>query len=71
MNNILLNFIILVFIIISIFIIVYFVKVIFNIINIYFPTFTIVNTDCKYRRFGCCNDKLTPKLDFQGSNCTL
>ena len=26
-------------------------------------------TDCKYRRFGCCEDKITPKLDFMGSNC--
>jgi len=33
------------------------------------PHFTNINTDCKYRRFGCCNDKITPKLDFMGSNC--
>ena len=33
------------------------------------PQFTNINTDCKYRRFGCCQDKLTPKLDFMGSNC--
>ena len=32
-------------------------------------TFTDVNTDCKYRRFGCCPDDLTPKLDIFGSNC--
>jgi hypothetical protein len=33
------------------------------------PQFTNINTDCKYRRFGCCKDKITPKLDFMGSNC--
>jgi len=26
-------------------------------------------TSCYYRRWGCCGDKLTPKLDPQGSNC--
>ncbi len=24
---------------------------------------------CKFRRFGCCSDELTPKLDIFGSNC--
>ena len=24
---------------------------------------------CFNRRFGCCNDKYTPKLDIYGSNC--
>jgi len=33
------------------------------------PQFTNIETDCKYRRFGCCKDKITPKLDFMGSNC--
>ena len=33
------------------------------------PTFDITNTDCKYQEHGCCNDKLTAKLDYQGSNC--
>ena len=28
-----------------------------------------INDDCLYKRFGCCNDKLTPKLDDNGSNC--
>lgn len=32
-------------------------------------TFTDINTDCKYRRYGCCPDNLTPKLDTFGSNC--
>lgn len=31
--------------------------------------FTDINTDCKYRRWGCCNDNITPKYDFNGSNC--
>jgi hypothetical protein len=31
--------------------------------------FTDINTGCLYRRFGCCNDKLTPKLDQEGTNC--
>ena len=28
-----------------------------------------INDNCLYKRFGCCNDKLTPKLDEDGSNC--
>jgi len=24
---------------------------------------------CYWRRWGCCNDNLTPKLDIFGSNC--
>jgi hypothetical protein len=65
MNNILL----ILFIVISIFIIVFFVKVIFYIINIYYPVFTDIKTGCKYNRWGCCKDNITPKLDDQGSNC--
>jgi hypothetical protein len=26
-------------------------------------------TGCLYKRWGCCPDKLTTKLDPQGSNC--
>jgi uncharacterized protein YxeA len=33
------------------------------------PHFSEINDDCLYKRFGCCNDKLTPKLDQNGSNC--
>ena len=29
----------------------------------------INNTDCLYKRWGCCNDKVTPKYDEKGSNC--
>lgn len=28
-----------------------------------------IKDDCKYRRYGCCNDKLTNKLDQEGTNC--
>lgn len=27
------------------------------------------NISCYWRRWGCCNDDLTPKLDIFGSNC--
>jgi len=27
------------------------------------------NTACYWRRWGCCNDNITPKLDIFGSNC--
>jgi hypothetical protein len=33
------------------------------------PEFSNINDNCLYRRFGCCNDKLTPKLDQDGTNC--
>ena len=65
MNNILLILII----IITIIIIVIGVKFILETININFPIFSNINTGCKYNRWGCCSDNLTPKLDFQGSNC--
>jgi hypothetical protein len=25
--------------------------------------------DCKKSKYGCCNDKITPKYDDKGSNC--
>ena len=28
-----------------------------------------IHDNCLYKRFGCCNDKLTPKLDQDGTNC--
>ena len=31
--------------------------------------FTDITTNCKYKRFGCCPDDITPKLDIFGSNC--
>jgi uncharacterized protein YneF (UPF0154 family) len=33
------------------------------------PQFTNIHNGCLYTRYGCCNDKLTPKLDPFGSNC--
>jgi len=33
------------------------------------PDFSNITDDCRYKRFGCCNDKLTPKLDQDGTNC--
>ena len=30
---------------------------------------SLEETGCLYNRFGCCGDKVTPKLDEQGSNC--
>ena len=46
--------------------------IITNFINEVHPLdvqFKNIDTDCKYRRFGCCDDNITPKLDFMGSNC--
>lgn len=31
--------------------------------------YTTMKTGCLYKRWGCCPDKLTTKLDPQGSNC--
>lgn len=30
---------------------------------------TIYNVSCAWKRWGCCKDNLTPKLDIFGSNC--
>jgi uncharacterized protein YxeA len=29
----------------------------------------VIEADCKYKRWGCCNDKLTTRLDQDGTNC--
>ena len=29
----------------------------------------VLNSSCLYKRFGCCNDEITPKLDQTGTNC--
>jgi hypothetical protein len=31
--------------------------------------FSNINDNCLYTRFGCCHDKLTPKLNDFGTNC--
>ncbi len=38
-------------------------------VKLFIKPLVTVNVDCKYRRYGCCEDKLTPKLDPFGSNC--
>lgn len=49
--------------------------IIFALLGYYFytinkkPDFSDINDNCMYKRFGCCNDKLTPKLDQGGTNC--
>ena len=34
-----------------------------------FPYLLYTDTNCLYKRFGCCSDKITPKLDQDGTNC--
>ena len=29
----------------------------------------IKDINCLYERYGCCNDKITPRLDQDGTNC--
>ncbi len=53
----------------SIFILVIIIRMLLYIINFYFPLFSDIKTECIYRRWGCCNDNLTPKLDQDGTNC--
>jgi uncharacterized membrane protein YukC len=31
--------------------------------------FSNINDGCLYKRYGCCDDKLTAKLDQNGTNC--
>lgn len=54
------------------------IAVIILLIIIYFLTskyckeikFSNVETSCYYTRWGCCKDKITIKLDPDGTNCT-
>jgi len=39
------------------------------IIEFLHPTKKVTYTDCNGTRFGCCNDKTTPKYDPFGTNC--
>jgi hypothetical protein len=34
-----------------------------------FESDTKYTVSCKWRRWGCCNDQVTPKLNIFGSNC--
>ena len=29
----------------------------------------VIHAECKYKRWGCCNDNLTVRLDPDGTNC--
>lgn len=59
------DILILIFIIILIIIIILFISnKVFNINNS-----NNYYISCYWRRWGCCNDNLTPKLDIVGSNC--
>ena len=39
-----------------------------NIIH-YDIVFSNIDPDCRLKRFGCCNDKITARLDQDGTNC--
>ncbi len=41
---------------------------IYRFYNPYFPYDEKLD-NCKWTRWGCCNDKITPKYDIDGSNC--
>jgi hypothetical protein len=40
-----------------------------NILPNNYIQFSNINNNCLYKRFGCCNDKITPKLNSNGTNC--
>jgi hypothetical protein len=60
---------------IFIIIILFLLFVFFFIISLYYynnnnPNFNEdIHHDCKYKRWGCCNDNLTVRLDPFGTNC--
>lgn len=56
-------------IILTIYILSWFIFFFINIKKIYDREFSNVKISCKYRRWGCCKDNLTPKLDINGTNC--
>ena len=33
--------------------------------------FSDIQTSCFYKRWGCCKDKITAKLDPEGTNCRV
>jgi len=63
-------FLIIITTLLVIFLIAYVITLAINIKDMIDPEFSFVNTNCKYRRWGCCRDNLTPKLDQNGTNCT-
>ena len=42
---------------------------IFLFIYIFWRPAQILHFGCRWTRWGCCRDNLTPKLDQSGSNC--
>ena len=49
-----------------------YIGIIILVIFLYYKNITpsvIIKDECKYNRYGCCNDKLTTKLDQDGTNC--
>jgi hypothetical protein len=62
-----------IYIIITLFIVLVIIAIIA--INLYLPEYNYsifeknIEAGCKYKRYGCCNDNLTTKLDQNGTNC--
>jgi hypothetical protein len=64
------NIIIIIIITIIIFLLTYYFHSIKNSMLIKNKSYLLdINDDCKYKRFGCCFDKITTKLDKDGTNC--
>jgi hypothetical protein len=61
--------ILLIVIILTIYILSSFIFLLVNIKRNYDPEFSNIKINCKYRRWGCCKDNVTPKLDINGTNC--
>ena len=56
--------------ILLIILIIFIISLILFISNKYYTINNINYTvSCKWRRWGCCSDNITPKLDIFGSNC--
>jgi hypothetical protein len=61
-------FLIIIIILISIYFIVKILRILYTKNNIK-QAQDKIKKDCRLTRWGCCNDRLTPKLDQDGSNC--
>ncbi len=53
---------------IIIFVLFYILYQVYRFYNPYFPYDEKMN-DCRWTRWGCCTDKITPKYDPKGTNC--
>ena len=70
MNSINYYYIIIIILIIIILVILYkLIKKIFIKNYIVNNNDNIKDINCLYERYGCCNDKITPRLDQDGTNC--